>query len=126
VLVKLLIVDDDKTFLDTIRQRLVLRGIEVLTAATGVSALEIFKREPADAVILDVSMPGMDGLQVLREIKAHDPDTPVLLLTGHASKRTAEEGIALGATDYLCKPFPMDELVEQVREILGKRNENKS
>jgi DNA-binding response OmpR family regulator len=122
---KLLIVDDDKIFLDTLRQRLLLRGIEVLAATSGREALEIFRKEQADAVILDVSMPEMDGLQTLREIRALDPELPVLLLTGHASMRTAEEGIALGATDYLCKPFPMDELVEQVRESLAKKSKDK-
>jgi two-component system, OmpR family, response regulator len=122
---KILIVDDDITFLETIKQRLELRGIEVLAATSGKQALEILNRETADAVILDVSMPEMNGLETLREIRAKDSSLPVLMLTGHASLRTAEEGIAMGATDYLCKPFPMDDLVEQIREYLAAGRKSK-
>jgi two-component system, OmpR family, response regulator len=122
---KILIVDDDIAFLETIKQRLELRGIEVLAATSGKQALEILNRETADAVILDVSMPEMNGLETLREIRAKDSSLPVLMLTGHASLRTAEEGIAMGATDYLCKPFPMDDLVEQIREYLAAGRKSK-
>jgi two-component system, OmpR family, response regulator len=122
---KILIVDDDIAFLETIKQRLELRGIEVLAATSGKQALEVLNRETADAVILDVSMPEMNGLETLREIRAKDSSLPVLMLTGHASLRTAEEGIAMGATDYLCKPFPMDDLVEQIREYLAAGRKSK-
>jgi DNA-binding response OmpR family regulator len=121
---KILIVDDDVTFLDTLRQRLELRGIGVLAASSGKLALEMLGRERVDAVILDVSMPEMNGLDTLREIRAMDSSLPVLMLTGHASMRTAEEGIAMGATDYLCKPFPMDDLVELIRECLAEKKNN--
>ncbi|MFW6357306.1 MAG: response regulator [bacterium] len=116
----ILIVDNDTVFLDTISQRLALRGVDVLCATSGREALEILEKEGVETVILDISMPEMSGLDTLKAIKADHPSLPVLMLTGHASRSTAQESIEMGAADYLCKPFPMDELLEKIQECGGQ------
>ena len=100
----ILLVDDETQFLATMAKRLRKRGFLVRTAGSGLEGLRELEVEPADVVVLDVGMPGMDGIQVLREIKLRFPQVQVLMLTGHADMEVAISGMAMGAFDYLMKP----------------------
>lgn len=113
--IRLLIVDDEKDFTDSLAERLALRDFEIATAYRGEEAIRKVKDYNFDVVILDVAMPGTDGVQVLREIKNLKPLTEVIMLTGHATVETAIEGMKLGAYDYLLKPTEIYDLVEKVK-----------
>lgn len=118
----ILIIDDEQAFLETIITRLRMRGIEAHGAESGEKALDLMRENEFDAVILDVSMPGMDGVATLRELRKINPSVPVIMLTGHATLETADKGMQLGAFDYMLKPCPMDELLDKVAEaIRGNR-----
>ncbi|SFM63695.1 response regulator [Thermodesulforhabdus norvegica] len=118
---RLLIVDDEKDFTDSLAERLALRDFEVSRAYSGEEAVELIKEYNYDVVILDVAMPGMDGVQTLREIKNIKPLTEVIMLTGHATVETAIEGMKLGAYDYLLKPTEIDDLVEKVQGAYARK-----
>ncbi len=118
---KLLLVDDEKTMLKYLSRFLIKKGFDVTTAMSGEDALEKIKKQDFITVLLDVLMPGMDGIDTLREIKKIKPMTEVIMLTGHASVQVAIEGMKLGAFDYLMKPFDRDELVEKLRMAREKR-----
>ncbi|HCF05057.1 MAG TPA: two-component system response regulator [Desulfomicrobiaceae bacterium] len=116
-----LLVDDEPDFLRTIVKRLTKRGIQATSATNGEEALAMLAQEPRDVVVLDVKMPGMDGLNVLRRIKAAWPDTEVIMLTGHASIETAMEGMASGAMDYLMKPADLEDLIDKLEDAVRKK-----
>jgi len=116
-----LLVDDEPDFLRTIVKRLTKRGIQATSATSGEEALAMLTQEPRDVVVLDVKMPGMDGLSVLRRIKAAWPDTEVIMLTGHASIETAMEGMASGAMDYLMKPADLEDLIDKLEDAVRKK-----
>lgn len=116
---RILLIDDEVTFLETIITRLRMRGIDAEGVDSGHGALQIMQQHEFDAAILDVSMPGMDGVATLQELKKIKPAIPVIMLTGHATLATAEQGMQLGAYDYMMKPCPMDELLEKVVEAIG-------
>jgi two-component system, OmpR family, response regulator len=118
---KVLIVDDEQDFLETIVKRLRARDIEVSGVESGYLALEALDSNPPDIIILDVRMPGMDGIETLREIKKKKPLTEVIMLTGHASVETGIQGMQLGAFDYLMKPIALDELLEKVRQAYARK-----
>lgn len=123
-----MLVDDEVPFVDTMTRRLSKRGFEILQAYSGSEALQGLAKNPkVDVVILDVKMPGMDGIETLREVKKAFPLVEVIMLTGHATVETAIEGMRLGAFDYLMKPCDIDELVAKVQEAKEKkaRHENK-
>ena len=113
---KLLIVDDEQEFLSLIEKRLSRRQMEVTCADNGSSALELVKEQDFDVVIMDVRMPGMDGLEALRRMKEVKPTLPVLLLTGHASLGVAVNGMELGAFDYMLKPVAINELILKLED----------
>ena len=119
--IKVLLVDDEREYLDTLVKRLKKRRISVTGVGSGEKALEILEREPTDIVVLDVRMPGMDGIQVLREIKTRHPLVEVIMLTGHANMEVALEGMELGAFDYLMKPISIDELLYKLEDASQKR-----
>ena len=120
---RVLVVDDETDFLETIVNRLQKRKVEATGVLSGEAALELMKEKLFDVVLLDVKMPGgMDGIEVLREIKKMRPLTEVILLTGHASVETSIEGLKLGAFDYLIKPVKFDELLEKLAAAFEKRN----
>jgi DNA-binding NtrC family response regulator len=116
-----LLVDDERDFLTTLVKRLKKRGLTPLEADSGEKALEILKKEKIDVVVLDVKMPGMDGITALREIKKIDPLVEVLMLTGHANVEVAIEGMSLGAFDYLMKPADIDELHYKLQDAYKKK-----
>lgn len=117
---KLLLVDDEKTMLKYLSKFLIKQGFDITTAMTGKDALEKIKNRDFITVLLDVLMPGMDGIETLKEIKKIKPMTEVIMLTGHASVQVAIEGMQLGAFDYLMKPFDRDELVAKLRMACEK------
>ena len=115
-----LLVDDEQEFASTLGERLSLRGIRVRVATSGQEALQRVAEEAPQVVILDLMMPGMNGLVVLNQIKAHDPNIQVILLTGMASTGEEITGLDLGASDYLVKPIQIEGLIEKIREAVHK------
>jgi DNA-binding response OmpR family regulator len=113
--VRVLVVDDEQDFLDSIVKRLELRGIEVDGVGTGAAALELLASKQVDVVVLDIKMPGMDGIEVLRQIRVSHPGIEVIVLTGHASQEFRELGRELEAFDYLIKPVRLDTLLERIQ-----------
>jgi DNA-binding NtrC family response regulator len=109
-----LIVDDEQDFRDIMIKKLEKRELNCESAPDGVTALEMIKAKKYDVVLLDVKMPGMDGIQTLREIKKITPMTEVVMLTGHASVESGIDGIKFGAFDYLMKPMEMDPLMAKL------------
>ncbi|MDQ1335467.1 MAG: hypothetical protein QG552_2417 [Thermodesulfobacteriota bacterium] len=122
--VKVLVVDDEEPFVDALAQRLELRGFTVLTAFNGDAALAVVQEKPVDVVVLDVLMPGKDGVETLREIKQNKPLVEVIMLTGHATVETAIEGMRLGAYDYLMKPTDTDDLVTKINKAHGRKSDH--
>lgn len=121
--IHVLLVDDEKPFVLNMERILARREFEVSTAFDGLQAIECFRSgKRYDVVVLDVKMPGMDGLGVLKEIKSLDPDVPVIMLTGHATLTSGIEAIREGAYDYLMKPCDIENLVEKIQEAWEVRN----
>ncbi len=118
---KVMIVDDETDFLETIVKRLRARGIDVNGVESGYKALEALDDGNPDVIILDVKMPGMDGIETLREIKKKKPLTEVIMLTGHASVESGIQGMQLGAFDYVMKPVALDELLEKMRQAYERK-----
>ena len=118
---KVMVVDDEMDFLETIIKRLKARKIEVTGAESGQKALEILAAQDIDVIILDVKMPGMDGIETLREIKKRKPMTEVIMLTCHASVESGIQGMQLGAFDYVMKPVALDELLEKMRQAYERK-----
>ena len=112
--VRVLLVDDEKEFVEALSERLTVRGYDVTTSLSGEDAVESVTRFNFDAVILDVSMPGISGVEALRQIKRIKPLTEVIMLTGHATVDTAIEGMKLGALDYLIKPCETEDLLAKI------------
>ena len=117
----ILLIDDETQFLATMAKRLRKRGFLVREAGSGLEGLRELEEQPAEVVVLDVGMPDMDGIQVLREIKMRFPRTQVLMLTGHADMEVAISGMAMGAFDYLMKPVELDVLVGKIREACSRK-----
>jgi two-component system, OmpR family, response regulator len=118
---RMLIVDDEEDFLETILKRLKARKIEVTGVDSGYKALDFLANQDVDVIILDVKMPGMDGIETLREIKKKKPLVEVIMLTGHASVESGIQGMQLGAFDYVMKPVALDELLEKVRQAYDRK-----
>jgi len=117
---KVLLVDDEAEFLNTLAERLTLREISVQTAPDGKTALEMVAKEKPHVVVLDVMMPGIDGIQTLVEIKKSAPLVEVILLTGYAKMDMALKGMELGAFDYLIKSIAIDELLYKLEDAYKK------
>ncbi|PIP36794.1 MAG: two-component system response regulator [Desulfobacterales bacterium CG07_land_8_20_14_0_80_52_14] len=118
-----LLVDDETAFLETMNKRLTKRNFQVKTVDSGIAALETLSEngEHIEVVILDVQMPGMDGIETLTEIKRKYPLVEVIMLTGHATVASAIEGMKQGAYDYLMKPCEMEILLTKVIEAANKK-----
>ena len=118
----ILLVDDEERFLRTLSRRLSERNLTVLTASNGREALNIVRGTPVGVVVLDIRMPGMDGLETLAELRRIRPETQVILLTGHASIDAATDGVRLGAYDYLLKPCDTEILMARIQAALEERS----
>jgi two-component system, OmpR family, response regulator len=119
--IRVLIIDDEPDFLETIVKRLMKRGMDAKGVPSGEDALDIIQNESFDVAILDMRMPGMDGIETLKEIKRKSPLTEVIMLTGHASVESGMQGMQLGAFDYMIKPADFEELVEKVNQAGERR-----
>ena len=118
---KVLLVDDETEFLETLVKRLTKRRLDVIGTTSGGEALSILAETPVDVVVLDVKMPGMDGIETLKEIKKLRPSVEVIMLTGHANVEVAIQGMELGAFDYLMKPMDIDELLYKLQDAYKKK-----
>lgn len=119
--INLLLVDDEEQFLVTAKKLMDKRGVNTFVCSNGFDALRILKERRIDVVLLDLKMPGINGVEVLRKIKLNHPDIEVILLTGHASVDSAVEGLKLGACDYLMKPSTIPDILEKVKEAYERK-----
>lgn len=111
---KVLLVDDEEEFVETLAERMRTRGMEVSTTNSGADALELVDDEAFDVVVLDLKMPGIDGLEALKRIKKRRPDIQVVLLTGHATVEKGVEAIKEGALEFLEKPIDLTALTDTI------------
>ena len=124
--INVLVVDDEPYFLELFRNRFSRRGVNVLEAGNGNDALDILDHESVDVVVLDVLMPGMDGIETLKEIKKHHPFMEVIMLTGHGSVDMGLKGMRHGAYDYVMKPFKIDDLLARIQRANERRKLRRS
>lgn len=129
---KVLLVDDEKEFIETLAERMQNRGMDVSSTTSAVEALKMAEEESYDAIILDLKMPEMDGIEVLAALKERHPELQVILLTGHATVQKGIEAMKLGAMDFLEKPFDIKVLGEKIKKahtqkmiIVEKRTQEK-
>jgi len=122
--VRVLLVDDDPGILLSVRRALEFEGYTVPTATDGVEALDAIEREAPDAVVLDVTMPRLDGLQVCRHLRSEGDKTPILVLTARHGVADRVAGLDAGADDYLVKPFALEELLARVRALLRRHGDD--
>jgi DNA-binding NtrC family response regulator len=118
---KVLLVDDEEDFLEVMGERLSARGIDVTTSISAEDALEQIDKDLFDAVILDLQMPGMNGIEALKKIKKQHPELQVILLTGHATVEKGVEAIKLGAMDFVEKPADLSVLGEKIKKAHKKK-----
>jgi DNA-binding NtrC family response regulator len=111
---KILLVDDEEEFAHLLAQRLETRGMRVTVVACGEEAVAMVGKRIFDVAIIDLSMPGIDGIETLKQVKVKQPDLQVLMLTGHATVAGGIEAMKQGACDFLQKPVEMDELLEKI------------
>jgi len=122
--VRVLLVDDEKEFVEALAERLSMRDYDVTVSLNGEDAINKLTKYNFDVVILDVRMPGMDGTDVLREMKNIKPLTEVIMLTGHATVESAIDGMRRGAYDYLMKPCKTEDLVDKINKAHKKKAEH--
>ncbi|MBU8849067.1 MAG: response regulator [Desulfobacterales bacterium] len=120
---RILIVDDEKDFVEMFSMRLEGQGEKVSTAYSGKEALKVLETKIIDVVILDIRMPGMDGIDTLKQIKNLYPIVEVIMLTGHGSTETAVEGMKLGAFDYLMKPADFEDIKIKIENARKRKDE---
>ena len=118
-----LLVDDEKDFVETLAKRLKTRDFTVDCSLSGDEAVKWLETNETDVVVLDVRMPGLDGIETLKAIKHMKPLVEVIMLTGHATVETAIEGMKLGAFDYLMKPTDMNDLVAKIKKAEARKRD---
>ena len=117
----ILLIDDEKDFLDIMTERMEARGFEVSTSMSAEEALGMIKKGAYDAIILDLQMPGMDGIEALKAIKEIQPEAQIILLTGHATVEKGVEAIKLGATDFIEKPADLETLSRKIKNAHAEK-----
>ncbi|RJO63460.1 MAG: response regulator [Myxococcales bacterium] len=117
--INVLLVDDEEELISAVAERLEIRGFHAVGVLSGEEALSRIRQEPFDVVVLDVKMPGEDGVEVMKRIKQIRGNLPVLLLTGHMSEETSARGLQAGAIDYIIKPINIEDLIEKIREAIA-------
>ncbi|MEE4270883.1 MAG: response regulator [Thermoanaerobaculales bacterium] len=120
--IRVLLVDDETSFVETLGKRLTIRNLDVVTAGSADEAFDVLAREAVDVVLLDVKMPGTDGLTAIKTIKRRHPLVEVILLSGHANLEASVGGMALGAFDYLLKPVRLEELVYKIEDAYQRKS----
>jgi DNA-binding response OmpR family regulator len=116
---RILVVEDEAALLETLKYNLAKQGYEVCTAADGVSALEVARREQPDLILLDIMLPKMDGLEVCRILR-REMNVPIIMLTARSDEVDKVVGLEVGADDYVTKPFSMRELLARVKAMLRR------
>ena len=116
-----LLIDDEEQFLKVLGERLETRGLQVNTVTSGEDALTLIDDKNYDAIILDLAMPGIDGIETLKLLKEKNPDLEIIMLTGHATVQKGIEAMKLGAEDFLEKPVELIVLLEKISEAKNKR-----
>ena len=116
-----LLIDDEEQFLKVLGERLETRGLKVNTVTNGEDALTLIDDKNYDAIILDLAMPGIDGIETLKLLKEKNPDLEIIMLTGHATVQKGIEAMKLGAEDFLEKPVELSVLLERISEAKNKR-----
>lgn len=119
--IKILVVDDEKDMCDLLAHLMIREGFEPLTACDGSTALEMMRTHSPEVMLLDVKMPGMDGMEVMRQARAYEPDIPVVFITAYAEVKGAIDAMKAGAHDYIAKPFDHNEVVRVVQRALNER-----
>jgi len=120
-----MLVDDEIPFVETMTKRLIKRNYTVISANDGQEALDkLEKNRNLDVIILDVKMPGLGGIETLKEVKKRNPLSEVIMLTGHATVESAIEGMKLGAYDYLMKPCEIEKLLAKIDEATTKKRDH--
>lgn len=117
----ILLVDDEEAFLKVLSQRLESRGMKVDTSTTGEAAIAKAKAKGFDAIVLDLAMPGVDGMETLKRIKDDNPDLQIIMLTGHASVDKSVEAMKEGAVDFMEKPVDLQQLLRKIEEAKNQR-----
>jgi DNA-binding response OmpR family regulator len=120
---KLLVVDDEIDVCDFVKNFFEERGIAVLVALNGTEAVSLVQRDKPDMILLDIKMPGIDGLSTLRQIREIQPDARVVMVTALDDKENMDEAYRCGATDYITKPLILDNLEEMVFKTIGKEED---
>jgi DNA-binding NtrC family response regulator len=123
--VKVLLVDDEVEFTELLAERMRARDMDVDTADSGEKAIDLTRQKYYDAIIMDLAMPGMDGIETLKQVLSDNPDQQVILLTGHATVPRSVEAIKQGAVEFLEKPADIDQLVGMIRQAKEKQSEIK-
>ncbi|MDD4952586.1 MAG: response regulator [Desulfovibrionaceae bacterium] len=118
---KVLLIDDEVDFLKNLSERMTMRGMDVSVAKSGSSAVAAMDEESYDAIVLDLQMPDMDGIEILKYIKTNRPEMQVILLTGHASLEKGIEAMKLGAMDFMEKPADINTLTERIKKAKAKK-----
>ena len=116
-----LLVDDEEQFLNVLAKRLEKRGLTVETAENGEKAIDKVKSRDFDAVILDLFMPGMDGMETLKRLKKENPDLSIIILSGQATVEKSVEVMKMGASDLMEKPVDLNKLLEKIAETRRKK-----
>ena len=118
---KVLLIDDEEEFLETLSERMEIRGMEVSTAANARNAVSALDSGDYDAIVLDLQMPDMNGIEMLKVIKKTHPDMQVILLSGQATLEAGIEAMKLGAMDFMEKPADIDSLTEKIKKAQAKK-----
>ncbi|WP_419785257.1 response regulator [Pseudodesulfovibrio sp.] len=118
---KVLLIDDEEEFLSTLSERMELRGMNVNTASTADSAVQALDSGDFDAIVLDLQMPDMNGIEMLKVIRKNHPDMQVILLTGQATLEAGIEAMKLGAMDFMEKPADINALTEKIKKAQAKK-----
>jgi DNA-binding NtrC family response regulator len=116
-----LVVDDEEQFLKVFSQRLEGRGLKVDTSSTGEEALNKVKSKEFDAIVLDLVMPGMSGIETLKRIRSENPDVQIIILTGHGTIEKSVEAVKEGAIDFLEKPADLNKIMEKIAQAKEKK-----
>jgi len=118
---KVLLVDDDTEFTEVLAERMGTRGLKVDMANDGPSAIDKVKHDSYDAIILDLAMPGMDGIETMKALLKRQPDLQIILLTGHATLEKGVEAVKLGAMDFLEKPANLEKLMSKIKKAHNQK-----
>ena len=119
--IRLLLVDDEIGYLEVLSKRFSKRNIDITTASTGQSAIQLLRRNDFDVAVVDLKMTDMDGIEVLKVFKKMDPELAIIILTGHGSEQAAREGIEQGAFDYLTKPCDLQSLLDVIKAAYSQK-----